>query len=62
MLRLGLWRVVTRAIAPFGHELVEFGPVLGKAQPIEELLEVALFFFEATQGIGAIFVESAISA
>jgi hypothetical protein len=33
MLRLGLRlrSVVTRAVAPLGHELVELGPVLGKA-------------------------------
>ena len=30
-LRWPLRSVITRAIAPFGHELVELGPVLGKA-------------------------------
>jgi hypothetical protein len=64
LLRLGLRlrSVVTGVIPPLGHELVEFGPVLGKAQPMQEFLKLALFFFERTQCIGAIFVESAISA
>jgi hypothetical protein len=54
--------VVTGAIPPRRYELVDFGPVLGKAQPIQELLKLALFFFEVAQCIGAILVESAISA
>jgi hypothetical protein len=63
-LRLGLRlrSVVTGAIALLGHELVELGPVLGKTQPLQELLKLALFFLESAQRIGAIFVESAIAA
>ena len=64
MLRLGLRlrSVVTGAIAPLGHELVELGPVLGKAQPLQKLLKLALLFLEPAQRVGAIFVESAIAA
>jgi hypothetical protein len=62
-LRLGLrLRSVTRAIAPLGHELVELGSVLGKAQPLQKLLKLALFFLESAQRVDAIFVESAIAA
>jgi hypothetical protein len=61
-LRLRLRCAVMGAIAPFGHELVELGAVLGKAQPPQELLELALLFFEPAQRIGAIFIESAIAA
>jgi len=62
-LRLGLrLRSVTRAIAPLGHELVELGSVLGKAQPLQKLLKLALFFLESSQRVDAIFVESAIAA
>jgi hypothetical protein len=50
------------AIAPFGHELVELRAVLGKAQPPQELLELALLFFEPAQRIGAVFIESAIAS
>jgi len=64
MLRLGLRlrSVVAGAIAPLGHELVELGPVLGEAQPLQKLPKLALFFLESTQRVGAIFVESAIAA
>ena len=34
------------AIAPFGHEHVELGLVLGLAQALEEFLELALLLFE----------------
>jgi hypothetical protein len=62
-LRLGLRlrSVVTGAIALLGHELVELGPVLGKAQPLQKLLELPLFLLEPAQRVGAIFVESAIA-
>jgi hypothetical protein len=46
----------------FGHELIELGLVLGKAQPLEELAELALLFFEALEGLGAVFVEGVIAA
>jgi hypothetical protein len=63
-LRLGLRlrSVVTGAVALLGHELVEFGPVLGKTQPLQKLLKLALFFLKSAQRVGAIFVESAIAA
>ena len=50
------------AAAALGHELVEFGLVLGVAQAVEELLELALLLFEAAQGFGAVFVEGAVAA
>src|SRR6516225_5682287 len=62
-LRLGLrLRSVTGTIAPLGHELVELGPVLRKAQALQKLLKLALFFLKSAQRVGAIFVESAIAA
>ena len=63
-LRLGLRlrSVVTGAIPPLGHELVELGPVFGKAQPLQKLLKLALFFLKSAQSVGAIFVESTIAA
>jgi hypothetical protein len=58
-----LWlRSVTRAIAPLGHELIELGPVLGKTQPLQKLLKLALFFLKSAQRVGAIVIESAIAA
>jgi hypothetical protein len=63
-LRLGLRlrSVVTGTVAAFGHELVELGPVFGKAQSLQEVLKLALLFLEPAQRIGPIFVESAIAA
>ena len=55
-LRLG------RALAPLGHELIEFGAVLGEAQPPEEVLELALLVFEALQRLRSIVVEGAVAA
>src|SRR5713226_504062 len=60
-LRLGLWPF-RRALAALGHELVELGPVLGKAQALEKRDEVALLLFEPPQGFLAIFVERAVAA
>ena len=51
-LRLGLRlrSVVTGAIASLGHELVELGPVLGKAQTLQKLLERSARFYEKVFG------------
>src|SRR5262249_53194960 len=51
-----------RARAALGHELVELGAVLGKAQALEELDELALLLLEAAQRLFAVFVESAVAA
>src|SRR5947209_3514381 len=59
---LRLRRVGSRAIAPLGHELIELVLVLGEAQPIEEVAELALLFFQTAQRLGAIFVEGVIAA
>ena len=48
--------------AALGHELVEFGLVLGMTQAVEKLFEFALFFFEAAQGFRAVFVKGAVAA
>src|SRR6202011_5740338 len=57
-LRLG----ALRARAAIGHELVELGAVLGEAQALEELDELALLLLEPAQGLYAICVEGAIAA
>src|SRR6516162_1858770 len=48
--RLGrLWLLrplARRTVAALGHELIEFRPILGKAKPLQELLEFALLIFE----------------
>src|SRR5438445_13710805 len=49
-------------MAALGHELVEFGLVLGMPEPVEELLEFALFFLEAAQGFRAVLVKGAVAA
>src|SRR5499427_140004 len=58
---LGLRRVL-RATGALGHELVEFGLVLGVPQAVEELLELALLLFEAAQSFRAILVKSPVAA
>src|SRR5258705_4276118 len=45
--RRGLGR--GRAVAPLVHELIEFGAVLGGAQPVKEVAELALLFVELAQ-------------
>src|ERR1051325_5605880 len=59
---LRLTRRRRRTVAPFGHELVELGFVLGHAQPGEEIAKLALLLFKPAEGVGAIFVERAIAA
>ena len=51
-----------RAIAPLVHELVELGAVLGGAQPVEEVAELALLLVELAQRLLAIFVEGDVAA
>src|SRR5215475_16011617 len=60
-LRLGL-RAAFGAAAAVGHELVKLGLVLGLAQALEELAELALLLFEPLQGLGAVLVEGVIAA
>src|SRR5689334_429313 len=57
-LRLGALRARTAV----GHELIELGAVLGEAQALEELDELALLLFEPAQGLFAVFVEGAVAA
>ena len=59
---LRLRSVRLRAVAPLGHELIEFGLVLGEAQPIDEVAELALLVFEPPQGLGAVLVEGVVAA
>src|SRR4029077_8363349 len=54
--------VRSRPVASLGHELVEFALVLGKAQAVEEIAELALLLFEPAQRLGAVFVEGVIAA
>ena len=59
------FRLRRRALGPpaaLGHELIEFGLVLGMTQAVEKILELALFFFSAAQGFRAVFVKGAIAA
>lgn len=44
------------------HELVELFLVLGVAQPVQEIPEFGLLFFQAPQGFHAVFVEGAVAA
>src|SRR6185437_5905876 len=55
-------RRARRTAAVLGHEGVELFLVLGVAQPGQELLELALLFLEPAQRIGAVIVESAVTA
>src|SRR5579863_6705638 len=57
------WRTgLERTLAARGHELIELAAVLGEAQPLEELLELALLVFEPLQRLRAIVIEGAITA
>ncbi len=53
-------RRIARAL--LGHELVELSLVLGRAQALQELLELALLVLEPAQGLLAVIVEGAIAA
>src|SRR5580658_9030598 len=58
-----VWRTrLQRTLAARGHELIELAAVLGEAQPLEKLLELALLVFEPLQGLRAIIVEGVITA
>src|SRR5262245_44405085 len=61
-LRRGPLRRRTLPVAAVGHELVELGAVLGKAQALEELAKLALLLFKPLQGLLLVFVEGAIAA
>src|SRR5690242_14034413 len=62
-LRLRRGAVFARAaVAHLGHELVELGLVLGLAQPVEKLAELALLLFEPAQCLIAVFVKGAVAA
>src|SRR5262245_28677164 len=50
------------ASTPLGHELVELGLVLRHPQPVEKFPELLLLLLEATERLGAIFVECAVAA
>src|SRR5476651_1431874 len=49
--------VCGRAVAALAHELVEFRAILGRAQAIEIVVELALLLVELAQRLHAIFVE-----
>ena len=51
-----------RAVAPLVHELVELGAILGGAQPVQEVAELALLLVELAQRLLAILVESDVAA
>src|SRR5215469_8900279 len=53
---------IAGAAGTVGHELVELSLVLCLAQPVEKRLELALLFFQAAQGLGAVFVKCSIAA
>jgi hypothetical protein len=49
-------------IAPLRHEGIELGLVLGEAEPIEKVAELALLVLEALERLGAVIVEGAVAA
>src|SRR5262249_57401117 len=49
-------------VAPLGHKLIELRPILGKAKPLQKLLEFALLVLEPAQRFGAILIEGAVAA
>src|SRR5215831_2562188 len=51
-----------RPIAPFRHELVELGLVLGVPQAVKEIAELALLLFESPQRLGAVLVKGPVAA
>src|SRR5579863_8860682 len=59
---LRLRAAVRLTVAPFGHELIEFGLVLGEAKPIEEIAELALLLFEPLERFGPIIFERTVAA
>ena len=56
-----LWRR-RRALAQFGHELVELSLVLGEAQPVQEGAKLLLLFFQPAKCLHTIFIEGAVAA
>src|SRR5215471_6037004 len=66
---VGLWRrrfgrpaCLRGPVTAFRHELVELDLVLGVAQAIEEIAEIALLLFEPPQRLGAVFIEGTVAA
>src|ERR1700683_4140197 len=51
-----------RGIPALGHELGEFGLVLGEAQPFEEAGELGLLLLQTAESFGAVFVERVVAA
>jgi hypothetical protein len=59
---LGLPYLALGATTALGHELIEFCLVFGVPQPVEELLEFALFLLEPAESLSAVFVKGAVAA
>src|ERR1700728_4556456 len=61
-LRLCRWSLLGTTIAPVGHELIELRTVLGKAQALQKLLELALLVLKTAQGLAAVIIKGAVAA
>jgi hypothetical protein len=54
--------VRARRAAAFVQELIQFGAILRRAEPLQEFLEVSFFIFEATQRFRTVLIERTIVA